>query len=310
MIRQIKNAFRKKIEQIAQKAVRDQIRFLVPQYLQFQTAPKNQRISSYVMADLPNLDSRYTSIRDKMGSLVVTVGDSHIDISAFRRWMHDFPQVIEAYEWMGATKIEKCLEHYLSYSLLGLKPGTTYLDVAAAGSKWVEILRKRGIVGFRLDLGYPKGIHGINIGADAAHTGLPGDSYDSLSAQCAYECFMGDADNGFLQEGARLLKPGGRLAIVPLYVEYVHVIAVSPFNDNQKLEIDQGAMAAWRDDEWPVPFSRTYSPEAFAQRVYSTLPSSLNAKVLYFANLDQVRNEFPGSKMYCRFMFLCEKKAI
>ncbi len=82
---------------------------------------------------------------------------------------------------------------------------------------------------------YPEGIHGINIGADAADTNLPGAFASAMSAQCAYEAFAGDADIRFVGEAARILDHGGRYAIIPLYLDDTYFIATSPYCSQEGL---------------------------------------------------------------------------
>ena len=160
---------------------------------------------------------------------------------------------------------------------------------------------------YRLDLSYPDGIRGINIGADAGDTKLPDNFASVLSLQCAYECFMGEADVKFVREASRILNDSGRYGIVPLYLEDEYFVSTSPFCDQSEVKIEPGAKKVWRDDEYRVPFSRHYSPEAFFRRIYSAIPKDMEGKVLYFGNLDEVMEKYPGQRIYCFFMFVCGK---
>ena len=204
---------------------------------------------------------------------------------------------------MGDVFVEKCLEHYLAFRQLKISNDDVYIDIAASGSPWADILNKRGIRSYRLDLGYPEGIHGINIGADAGNTKLPDRFCSVMSAQCAYECFMGDADVRFVSEAARILDKKGRYGIIPLYLEDTYFVATSPYCNQQNVKIEGEARRIWRDDEYKVPFSRHYSPEYFKERIYSSIPDSMRGKILYFRNLTDVMRHYPGQRIYCLFMF-------
>jgi len=205
-----------------------------------------------------------------------------------------------------------------------------YIDVASAGSPWAEILNRRGgenrgqrsegrgqrkaiggqsrVKAYRLDLSFPKGINGIDIGADAADTKLPDRFASVLSLQCAYECFMGNADIAFLKEASRILNEKGRYGIVPLFLADIHFDSTSPYCNQAEVVIESEARKVWRDDEYKTPFSRHYSPESFAERMYSRVPKDMEGRILYFKNLDKVMQHYPGQRAYCFFMLLCEKK--
>jgi ubiquinone/menaquinone biosynthesis C-methylase UbiE len=124
---------------------------------------------------------------------------------------------------------------------LNINENDLYIDVAAAGSPWAGTLNKKGINSYRLDLTYPKGMHGINIGADASHTELPDEFASVLSLQCSYEHFMGDADIRFLKESSRILNKSGRYAIIPLYIDDTYFVATSPFLNQAKITIEKEA---------------------------------------------------------------------
>lgn len=68
------------------------------------------------------------------------------------------------------------------------------------------------------------------------------------------------------------------------------------------------ARKVWRDDAYNVPFSRHYSLESFAGRIYSRIRFDMEGKILYFKNLEEVIRHYPGQRIYCFFMFICEKK--
>ena len=47
------------------------------------------------------------------------------------------------YSSSADAHIEKCLEHYLSFTLLGLSSTDIFVDIAAAGSPFSALLRRR-----------------------------------------------------------------------------------------------------------------------------------------------------------------------
>lgn len=178
------------------------------------------------------------------------------------------------------------------------------------GQRSEDRSQKQGVKTYRLDLSFPKGINGIDIGADSGDTKLPDGFTSVLSLQCAYECFMGDADILFVKETSRILNKKGRYGIVPLYLADIHFVSTSPYCNQAEVIIEPEARKVWRDDEYKVPSSRHYSPESFAERIYSRIPDDMEGKIIYFKNLEEVMMNYLGQRVYCFFMFLCEKKKI
>ena len=310
MIGRVKRKITSKISNMLRSAVRSEIENalpIIPQLIEFQNSPKECRQSYYQKDPLADLDY-YQKLKDRLLSLNIRVEEATIDISDFEDWLKKFPAIKKVYQGMGNAVIEKCLEHYLTYKTLKISKDDIYIDIAAAGSPWAEILNVQGgVKSYRLDLSYPDGIKGINIGADAGNTKLPDGFASVLSLQCAYECLMGDADILFIKEANRILNKNGRYGIIPLYLKDTYINITSPYCDQREIIIDPEAKKVWRDDKWKVPFSRNYSPESFKKRIYSRIPDDMFGKILYFKNLDDVMKNYPGQRIYCFFMFLCEK---
>ena len=196
---------------------------------------------------------------------------------------------------MGDVFIEKCLEHYLTYLHLNISEGDIYIDVASGGSPWAGILNARGGEGaevrgqknrgrrqgrgraYRLDLSFPKGTKGIDIGADAGDTKLPDSFASVLSSQCAYECFMGDADILFVEEASRILDKKGRYGIASLYLSDIHFVSTSPYcnqaeDGKQKTEVRSRRSDITKSVEFFLTFLwgvGPYGPEADIGRLTS-----------------------------------------
>ncbi|WP_425482769.1 hypothetical protein [Caldichromatium japonicum] len=75
------------------------------------------------------------------------------------------------------------------------------------------------------------------------------------SLHCAFEMFAGDDDVLFVQEAARLLVPGGRVVILPLYM-YTHYCAYSTPEYWGRGHSDPAAVEYVRMDTWGVLSSR------------------------------------------------------
>ena len=124
---------------------------------------------------------------------------------------------------------EKGLEHFVAAGLLGLRAGQVCIDVASQHSPAPEIYeRLHGAVVYTQDLVYRPGVHGRRIGGSASELPLPSGFADAMVLHNAFEHFEGDADTAFIREAARVLKPGGRLCILPLFLFTEHAIQTDP----------------------------------------------------------------------------------
>ncbi|MEN6373146.1 MAG: hypothetical protein ABFD75_00015 [Smithella sp.] len=305
----IKGRIKDKLRTMIRSEVDKTIDMIFPQLLDYYNSPPETKQSFHDHTKDPVSNySYYVELRNRLEQLKVKVEDISIDIHDFKKWLQAYPEIDAAYTNSADAHIEKCLEHYLSFTLMGLSSTDTFVDIAAAGSTFSALLRRRlGLKAYRLDLSYPKGIHGYDIGGDAGETGLPEGFATAMALHCAYECFMGDADMRFINEATRILKPGGRFIILPLYLDKTYFISTSPFCNQKEITIDAGAARLWRDDSYKVPFSRHYSPESFAERIYSLVPSNMKGTVYFLTNLSDVSKSFVGQRIYCYFAFFCSK---
>lgn len=308
-INSIKGRITGKLRTIIRSEVDKTLEVVFPQLLDFHNSSPETKQSFHDHTKYPVRNyPYYNSLRNRLNELKVRVEDIALDIQDFKKWLQAYPEICAMYANSADAQIEKCLEHYLSFTLLGLSSTDTFVDIAAAGSPFSDLLRRRlGLRAYRLDLSYPKGIHGYNIGADAGDTGLPEGFATAMALHCAYECFMGDADMRFIREASRILKPGGRYVILPLYLDKTYFVSTSPYCNQKEVTIDSGATKLWRDDSYKIPFSRHYSPESFAERIYSLVPSNMSGTVYFLRNLPDVSKSFVGQRIYCYFAFLCTK---
>ncbi|MBN2254072.1 MAG: methyltransferase domain-containing protein [Deltaproteobacteria bacterium] len=236
--------------------------------------------------------------------LGVPVVERSVDIDCFEKWMDQYPDLCRFYSNYGDTRIEKILEHYLTMSELHISGRDVCIDIAASTSPFADVVAEHlKNTCYRQDLIYPEGIHGNSIGGDAARMPVDNNFADVLTLHCAYECFQDDADIRFITEAERVLRRGGRLGIIPLYVESVYFVKTGPLHDRRRIKVEEGARCIWRDDGYVrEAFSRHYSPESLKKRVVEAI-TKMNCEVLHFTNLDEVGSRYPGQRVYCRFMF-------
>ncbi len=208
-----------------------------------------------------------------MRDLDMPCSDYRVDRSAFERFKRRmaFPPDYHGGP-AGGVYDEKLLEHFVAWDLLDLDSPMhrwPYLDIASATSPWVRLLRDQGLTALSIDLAPDPSVASLPYYLRGDATAMPFDdaSIGSASLQCAYEMFAGDADIRLLRELARVLRPGGRVVVSPLYMHVQACYYQSP-EHHGKPAGDSGAVRYLRRDAWDVRASRKYSPGTLVQRVW------------------------------------------
>ncbi len=127
--------------------VQESMAYMLPQLLQFHSSAKEERQSYYdhTRDPLGNVDL-FGQLKYGLIAAGVPVKELDIDITDFEHWLREFPEIDTFYRSLGDVHIEKCLEHYVAYRFLSISGEDLYIDIAACGSPWAEILKKkRGI---------------------------------------------------------------------------------------------------------------------------------------------------------------------
>lgn len=229
--------------------------------------------------------------------------------TAFRLY-RNLPEYEGPYKTYGGAMeyclLEKALEHYISILLAEPRPGMTAVDIGSCKSVVPAILRRTfSIRCLEQDLAYPPGLHGDQVGSSADEIPLPDASVDFMTLHCTYEHFEGAADTGFVRESARLLRPGGRTVILPLYLNRNHCNVTGETDPTIISQIGWDGEASYRCaiPEWQNRFGRHYSATAFLRRVYEPA-AGLGLKV----RLLQVQNwELIHPKLWLRWVLVLER---
>jgi SAM-dependent methyltransferase len=213
----------------------------------------------------------------------------------------DFPNYMDVQN--SSVFLEKSLEHFLAAQWLQLVPDDIYIDIASWISPVADIYhRLYGCTSFRQDLAFPDGIHGDVIGGDAAKMPVPDGFATKMALHCSFEHFEGDADIRFIQEAERVLKCGGILVIVPLYVAEDYCIHVDPVTwIRRRITFDSGATVRWVHLTG-LSHSRHYDPEQFFTRIVKN-SASFKVTILRVENLCDI-----GPACYAKFVAVLEKK--
>jgi hypothetical protein len=167
----------------------------------------------------------------------------------------------------GGARDEKLLEYFVSLDLLELHPDEVVIDVASEWSIFPQVAHQlTGATIYQQDLIYPPGVHGNQIGGSAARMPIADGFADKLVAHNAFEHFEGTADSDFMSEAWRILRPGGRLCILPLFMSDHFVILSDPLVNRRGVVWDSGATVVelpW----WHNRFGRMYDAQALRRRV-------------------------------------------
>lgn len=211
-----------------------------------------------------------TEILAAIKALGIEVRPYSIDVNAF--WSHvaacSYPRNYAAGSMSeGGVREQKLLEYFVSIDLLNVKSGDVVIDVASEWSIFPNVLRKlSGAAVYRQDLIYPPGVQGDRIGGSAVQMPVPDAFSDSIVLHNAFEHFEGTADTDFILEAWRVLKPGGKLCILPLFISDRHAILTDPLVDRRGIMWDPGTQVIelpW----WHNRFGRFYDAAALQHRV-------------------------------------------
>lgn len=185
---------------------------------------------------------------------------------------------------------EKIPQYYFTWKHLEpllTREDSVYVDIASTqSSPYFEVLRLLAKTRklYRQDLVFPAGVHGDRIGGSAAELPLDASSVDAMTLHCSFEHFEGDADTGFIREVGRVLRPGGRVCLVPLYLgEYAFIHSDPAWAYG--LKPDRGT-PLHLFPRWGERHGRFYSVDTFRERVFApALAAGLTAKVVHFPNI-------------------------
>jgi len=225
-----------------------------------------------------------------------------VDVADYRAWRAEAAYEVHHPGYYSENLHEKSLEHYLAARLLALRRGDVYIDIASQNGTAAEIYtRLHGVDAYVQDLDFPEGLHGRQIGGDAAAMDVPDGFADAMALHCSFEHFEGDSDSRFIREAARVLRPGGRCVIVPLYLcQYYACITHPPMAITGGVafepDITLHAMQGWLNRH-----GRFYDAAHLAERVLRAAPE-LKFTLHVVENYAEV-----DPSCYARFALLLEK---
>jgi hypothetical protein len=249
--------------------------------------------------------SELEGIESDLKALGIKVFDYYLDPHGFQdfvelRWFPvGYHGGINSGVWY-----EKILEHYIAKDLIGLdsyNSSDIYVDIAASNSPWATILREKlEINAYAIDLSPVPEIYKslpYYKSEDATHSSFPDQSVKGASLQCAYEMFTGDSDIKLIHELKRILAPGGKVVIAPLYT-HTHYCAYSTPEYFGKGYSDPVAKEYLRDDCYGITSSRKYDATELKKRVLDPIATmGMSYRLLALRNKQML-----GEGIYCHFV--------
>jgi SAM-dependent methyltransferase len=222
--------------------------------------------------------------------------ENYLALAKYDRWPDYYS------EFPSEIRREKYFQHYISIKLLGIKEDDVFIDIGSNISPVKDIVREiYQAKTYSLDISYEPGIHGDRIGSDAGNTGLPEAFASKLSLHCSFEHFENDTDINFIKEASRILSPGGKICIVPLYLYDKFVIHQDPTLECDIKVKNKGGAKIRYVKNYNVSFGRFYSLESLKQRIFYNC-NNLIPKVYCIENIKEI-----STVAHSRFLLILEK---
>jgi len=265
---------------------------------------REPKIRSWIESDTAAINRIEQALRHSG----LKVQDLQIDPADFEAYLTraGYPEFQAYYDGGTAPNfIEKALEHYLAARLLELAPQDRYIDIASASSPVPEIYsRLFGCETWRQDLAYPPGLHGDRIGGDACSMPVPDGFATKIALHCSFEHFENSGDIDFLAEAERVLAPGGRVCILPLYLSDRYAIQTDPCALADRIPDFEPEAILFCADGWSEKFGRFYDVPNFVDRICLNLGG-------FTMTLYQIRNlpDLPDG-CYAHWVVLLEKRPV
>lgn len=232
------------------------------------------------------------------------VREHAVDVAAYRAFRAAAGYEQRHPRYYPGNRAEKALEHFVAADLLALRPDDVYVDVASEKSPAPDIYHALfGCRTYRQDLAYRDGLHGDRIGGSAAAMPVPDGFASAMGLHCSFEHFEADVDSRFVAEAGRVLREGGRLAIVPLYLYAHHAVLTDPaVSGREDVPFDEDAIVHLSPG-WGNRHGRFYDPAHLARRVRDHL-GPLSMEVFHVPNAVEA-----DPSCYLRFAALIAKRS-
>lgn len=255
--------------------------------------------SRYIKEYRNPTDDEYSQIVECINNIGISVTPIALSIDELEQFKRSF---VFPDDYYPNAWDEKVLEHFIAYKFCELDKLNNYdiyVDIAGEDSPWSLLLRQNGYKAYTIDLHLSHTYRHLNnyLQGDATNTIFDDSSISACSLQCAYEMFMGNDDARFIDECNRILKPGGKCVISPLYMHTHHCGYATPEYIG-KGYADKGAKEYIRRNSWGIRFSRKYDATALKERIIERIiDNGLNYQLSIITNKEEL-----GKDIYCTFI--------
>lgn len=266
---------------------------------------RNKIVALYYYARLRHpkhwgwVPSDETALLEGLHRIGVELHDVSLNVQGYRDYFNRAEYSTRYPMYYPQNITEKSLEHFVAQHFLELTPSDVYVDIASEGSPVPEIYRRLyGCVTYAQDLTYEAGIHGDKIGSDAGSLPLPDGAVTKMALHCSLEHFEGNSDFQFIKEASRVLRVGGRVVVVPLYLSSVYAVATDVLVSGHDLVNFEGDAVVAYAKGWRNRHGRFYDPAHLSSRLLS------KSKTLVFRLVRIVNAKEVSESAYARFVLI------
>ncbi len=267
---------------------------------QFQKVYKHNIAFGHVMHTSPEIVERVDEMLRQVGIDVLNFSPPAEDYLAFMEKAAYGKLYPGYYPWNIG---EKSLEHFMAIQLLGLADEDIFVDIASEGSPLPEIAaRLWGTSSYAQDIMYPEGVRGQFIGGDACRMPVQDCFFTKASLTCSFEHFEGDSDIRLFRELARVLKPGGRVCVAPLYLNtYAATLTDPRYSCSTKVSFDEDCVIHLVEN-WGNRHGRYYTPRTLIERLLTPVKTYFQ-----FAIYSVSKSPLVTEGIYVRHVLVGEK---